>query len=165
VPLEPPQYICFETLIAFWFASLTNKYTAKPIEGIYFDWTAKLNEVKPWHGFYWAVIPSFILAFRFLGCWLFLIKFGTNLLDGPVQICWVQNGDTWVSPSSNLLSNLVQRQLAPTWLLMGIVSKLVWRPTECNIFPHGHTTTSIQRSKCTHSFATDTLLKWSQCPP
>ncbi len=109
--------------------------------------------------------PLFVLAFPFLGCWLFLIKFGTNLSDGPVQICWVRKGNTQVSPSSDLDSNLVQRQLAPTGLLMGIVSKLVGRPTEYNIFPQGHPTTSIQRSNCTHSFATDTLLKWSQCCP
>jgi hypothetical protein len=109
--------------------------------------------------------PLFVLAFPFLGCWLFLIKFGTNLSDGPVQICVVQKGNTQVSSSSDLVSNLVQRQLAPTGLLMGIVSKLVRRPTECNIFPQGHTTTSIQQSNCTHSFPTYTLLKWSQCSP
>ncbi len=34
MPLEPPQYICFETLITLWFASLTENYRPKPIEGI-----------------------------------------------------------------------------------------------------------------------------------
>jgi hypothetical protein len=109
--------------------------------------------------------PLFVLAFPFLGCWLFLIKFGTNLSDGPVQICWVQKSNTQVSPRSDMVSNLVQRQLAPTGLLMGMVPKLVRRPTEGNIFPQGHTTTSIQCSNCSHSFATDTLLTWSQCSP
>jgi len=165
VPPEPPQYICFETLIAFWFASLTDNYRAKPIEGIF-----PLNSQTEWsEALAWVFLGRgrlfFVLAFPFMGCWLFLIKFGTNLSDGPVQICWVQKANTQVSPSSDLVSNMVQRQLAPTGLLVGIVSKSVRRPTECNIFAQGHTTTSIQRSSCTHSFATDTLLKWSQCSP
>jgi hypothetical protein len=33
VPPEAPQYMCFETPIAFWFASLIDNYKAKPIEG------------------------------------------------------------------------------------------------------------------------------------
>jgi hypothetical protein len=73
------------------------------------------------------VVPSFCFGLSFSGL-LILIKFGINLSDGPVQICWVQKSNTQVSPSSDLDSNLGQRQLAPTGLLLGMVSR-AWFPS------------------------------------
>jgi len=101
--------------------------------------------------------PPFWFGLSFSGLLIIFNKVWHKSFRWPSSDCWVQKGNTQVSPSSDLDSNLVQRQLAPTGLLVGIVSKLVRRPSECNIFPQGHATTSIQRANCTHGFATDTL--------